>query len=506
MLKLKIDNINLTVPEGTNILKAAEQAGISIHTMCYNENVLNHASCMVCAVKNNLTGEFIPSCEAKVVDGMDLSCETQEVKTFRKDALELLLSDHVGDCKAPCRVSCPANMDIPQMNRHIAEGKFAEALKVIKEEIALPLIIGHICSTPCENACRRKQVGGSISICQLEKFVALEDLKNEQNYFPEKKPDTGKTIAIIGAGIAGLSSAYHLLKNGHKCVIFDKNEFAGGSLLEISEKELPRNILNSEIELLKKFGAEFRLKSEVEYVSIQKDFFAIIIATGSNSNLQSLEIDNETFQTNINGVFACGSAIKPLKMAVKALAQGKAAAHSVSAYLSDNTHNFKRQFNSRFGKLSEIEITEYLKESVEGERLIPKQGDLSGFTIEEAISESKRCMRCDCRKSKSCKLRNLSTHYNAKQQTYNFGERKTLRKVFQNNVLVYEPEKCIKCGLCIKVASKNKELAGFAYIGRGFDIKIDIPFNKSLEEAISVSAKECIKVCPTGALADFNGE
>lgn len=503
MLKLKIDNITIPLPEETTILKAAELAGFSIPTMCYNENVPNHASCMVCAVKNNLTGEFIPSCEAKAVDGMDLACETQEVKTFRKDALELLLSDHVGDCEAPCRVSCPANMDIPQINRLIADGKFAEALKVVKEEIALPLIIGHICSAPCENACRRKQAGGSISICQLEKFVALEDLKNEQNYFPEKKPDTGKTVAIIGAGIAGLSCAYHLLKDGHKCVIFDKNEFAGGSLLNVSENELPRNILNSEIELLKKFGAEFRLNSEVDYISLQKDFFAVIIASGNNSYLQSLEVDNQIFHTNIKGVFACGSVIKPLKMAVKALAQGKAVAHSVNAYLSGNIYNFKRQFNSRFGKLSEIEILEYLKESVEGERLIPKQGDLSGFTTDEAISESKRCMRCDCRKSKSCKLRNLSDFYNAKQQTYNFGERKTLKKVFQNNVLVYEPEKCIKCGLCIKVVSKNKELAGLAYIGRGFEMKIDTPFEKSLEEAISTSAKECILACPTGALADF---
>jgi len=425
MPTLKIDNTEISVPEGTTILKAAEQAGFHIPVMCYNENVLNHASCMVCAVKNNLTGEFIPSCEAKVIDGMDISCETPEVKTFRKDALELLLSDHVGDCEAPCRVSCPSNLDIPQMNRLIADGKFTEALKVVREEVALPLILGHICSATCENACRRKQAGGAISICQLQKFTALEDLKKEQNYFPEKKPQTGKTIAIIGAGIAGLSTAYHLLKDGHKCIIFDKNEFAGGSLLDVSENELPRNILNSEIDILKQFGAEFRLNSEVSYNLLQKDFNTVIISTGSNSNIQSLDIDNETFQTNIKGVFACGSVIKPIKMAVKAMVQGKTVAHSVNAYLSGNKYNFHKQFNSRFGKLSEIEVIEYLKESVEGNRLNPKQGNLLGFTAEEAITEAKRCMRCDCRKSKSCKLRNLSDFYNAKQQTFNFGERKT---------------------------------------------------------------------------------
>lgn len=506
MFTLQIDNIKLSVPEGTTILKAAKQAGLIIPTMCFNKDVPNHASCMVCAVKNNLTGEFVPACEAKVTEGMDLSCETPEVKTFRKDALELLLSEHVGDCEAPCRVSCPANMDIPQMNRFIAEGKFHEALKVVKEEISLPLVLGYICSAPCENACRRKQAGGAVSICQLKKFVALDDLKNEHIYFPEKKTSSGKKVAVIGAGISGLACAFQLVKDGHNCIVFDKNENAGGSLLEISENILPRNILYSEIEILKQFGIEFVLNSEVTYDAIKEDFDAVIIATGNNSESNNLEIDSETFKTNISGVFACGSFIKPIKMAVKALASGKAAAKSVNAYLSGKEFNDKKLFNSRFGKLSETEVAEYLKESVAGERLAPSEWNLPGFTAEEAIAEAQRCMRCDCRKSKSCKLRNLSDLYNAKQQTYNFGDRKNIRKIFQNNVMVYEPEKCIKCGLCIKVASRNPELAGLAYIGRGFDIKIDIPFNKSLEEAISVAAKECIDVCPTSALSNFKGE
>ena len=224
MIKLKIDNIELLVVEGTSVLKAAVLAGIVIPTMCFNELVPNHASCMVCAVKNNFTGEFIPSCEVKAHEGMDISSNLPEILEFRKDALELLLSDHVGDCEAPCRISCPAFMDIPRMNRLIAQGNFAKALEVVKEEIALPLVLGYICSAPCEKACRRKQMEGAVSICELKKFVALADLKTVKSYCTEKPFKNDKKVAVIGAGMAGLSSAFHLLKYGYSCTIFDKND------------------------------------------------------------------------------------------------------------------------------------------------------------------------------------------------------------------------------------------------------------------------------------------
>ena len=507
MIKLKIENIDISVQEGTSVLKAAESAGIVIPTMCYNESVPNHASCMVCAVKNNTTGEFIPSCEVKAKEGMDIICNSDEVLEFRKDALELLLSDHVGDCEAPCRISCPAFMDIPQMNRLIAKGDFPNALKVVKEEIALPLILGYICSAPCENACRRKQLEGSVSICQLKKFVALEDGKSEKYYLPEKLFNTSKKIGIVGTGMAGLSVAYHLLKYGYSCTLFEKNEKAGGNLLEISENELPQDILDYEIEILKQFGAEFRLHSTVTINQIKNDFDALIIATGENSNDQNIEINEDTFTTNIPGVFACGSVIRPIKMAVKVVANGKAAAKSVHLFLTGkNPVKQKRQFNSRFGKLDEFEIAEYLRESVIGERKEPANGKLSGFTKEEAVAEASRCLRCDCRKSETCKLRILSDKYNADQQKYKSSERKSIRKLFQKEVLVYEPEKCIKCGLCVEITKRNKELVGLSYVGRGFDIHIDVPFNKSLEIAIANAAKDCIDACPTGALAKYLGE
>jgi len=507
MIKLKIDHIEILVPDGTSVLKAAGKAKIVIPTMCFNETVSSHASCMVCAVKNNISGEFIPSCEVKVQDGMELLSNSPEVIEFRKDALELLLSDHLGDCEAPCRNTCPAFMDIPQMNRLIANGDFSKALEVVKEEISLPLILGYICSAPCEKACRRKQMEGAVSICQLKKFVALEDYKVDRAYFPEKLFIKNQKIGLIGTGMAGLSAAFHLMKYGYSCTLFDKNEQAGGMLFQLAEKELPGQILKAEIETLKHLGAEFRLNTRVVAEQIRNDFDAIIIATGESSKEPGIEFNAGDFSTSLQGIFACGSVVSPVKMAVKVVAQGKAAANSVHRFLSGNTpENGRKRFNSRFGKLNEAEIAEYLKESKAGERNEPATGYPAGFNREEAIAEAKRCLRCDCRKSGTCKLRTHSDKYCANQQKYKFGKRKSVRKYFQNEVLVYEPEKCIKCGLCIEIVGKQKKLTGLAYVGRGFDIFIGIPFCKSMQQAIADLAGDCIRTCPTGALSSYTGE
>ena len=116
-------------------MEAAASLGIEIPSMCYLPGHSNHPTCMVCLVKDEDTGKFFPSCAMPVLEGMIINTGSPDVIEARKEALELLLSDHVGDCEAPCRRSCPAFMDIPLMNRLIAAGDFKSALKVVREEI-----------------------------------------------------------------------------------------------------------------------------------------------------------------------------------------------------------------------------------------------------------------------------------------------------------------------------------------------------------------------------------
>ena len=243
----------------------------------------------------------------------------------------------------------------------------------------------------------------------------------------------------------------------------------------------------------------------METEQLKNDFDAVILASGENSKESGIEFSETGYTTNQKGIFACGSVISPVKMAVKVVAQGKAAAYAVHSFLSGNLLQTKL-FNSRFGKLREEEITTYLKESKPGERNEPSNGNQFGFNKEEAIAEAKRCLRCDCRKSHSCKLRIYANDYKANQLKFKFASRKSITKHFQQEKLVYEAEKCIKCGLCIEILAKNKDLTGLTYIGRGFDMHIAVPFDKSLQQAIANAADECIKTCPTAALSAFSGE
>ena len=122
MPKLRIDHREVEVPPGATILDAARKLGIDIPTLCFLEGYEPSASCLVCMVKVCNEDRLVPACATQAVDGMEIESETEEVHRVRRTALELLLSDHVGDCLAPCQFMCPARMDIPQMLRRITAG------------------------------------------------------------------------------------------------------------------------------------------------------------------------------------------------------------------------------------------------------------------------------------------------------------------------------------------------------------------------------------------------
>lgn len=511
MITLRINNKEIQVENGTSVMKAAQQMGIDVPNLCWHDELEHFTSCMLCLVKDESNGKLFPSCSVKASEGQSIITDDDEITEARKTALELLLSEHVGDCEAPCQIGCPAHMNIPLMNRLIAAGKFDESLAVVKRDIALPAVLGRICPAPCEGACHRKTVDEAVSICLLKRFVGDEGAEPE--IIPAKK--TGHKVAVIGAGPAGLAAAYYLQLRGIQVTLFDKAAKAGGQLrTEISEEILPQEVLDKEIDLILKTGVEFQGGKEINtetFAAMQSNYDVVVVASGTvgedaggfglKSTPKGILADKDSYQTSVENVFAIGNALRSSRLAVRSVGQGKEAAFSIWQYLNGQpVKGEPRMFNSRFGRLVNEEYSEYLKESVVAKRTYPEKGGYNGFSAEEAIAEAKRCLRCDCRAIDDCKLRIYSDQYNADQRRFKTSERRKITKLDTHSTLIYEPQKCIKCGICVRLTEKDGERFGFTYIGRGFDVEVGVPFNEDVQQALTETALKVAKGCPTGAI------
>ena len=517
MLKIKIDNKEIEVNEGSTILEAAKSLGIRIPTMCHLVGGEKFTSCMVCLVKEIKNGRLMPSCSMPVMEGMDIVTNDDECREARKAALELLLSEHVGDCEAPCQGLCPAHMDIPQMNRLIAAGEFDKAIEVVRRDIAIPATLGRICPAPCEAGCRRKGIDGSVSICLLKGFVADKKLAKEpkrQQVKNELDNAKRKKVAIIGAGPAGLSAAYFIDLRGHYVEIFEKTMEAGGAMRGIKEYVLPKSVLDNEIDYLLGDTIKINYGYDVNkriFNQLRKDYDAVVVANGGWQDTgewgmvldkSGVQVKAGTYQTSLENVFAIGNTVRASKVAIRSVAHGKELAKVLDGYfLNGSLTPEEDSFNSKFGKLLESEYEEYLKDSIDEIRIEPLKGKAVGFTVEEAVIEAKRCMHCDCRKIDNCLLRNLSSDYGAQQKRFSIGERRKVTRNFGNQNVVFEENKCIRCGKCVQITRQEKETFGFTFIGRGFDVKVGVPFDEKLDNALRKTALRVIRNCPTGALS-----
>ena len=156
-MKLTIDNQEVEIDAPMTIYHAAKEAGIDIPVMCYKEGYDYFTSCMMCVVKDTKTGKTLPACSAQAAEGMVIETQSEEIREARKFTLELLLSEHVGDCEAPCQRLCAVHSEIPKMIREIKEEQFEEAIATVRADMAIPSILERFCNAPCEKGCRRAQ-------------------------------------------------------------------------------------------------------------------------------------------------------------------------------------------------------------------------------------------------------------------------------------------------------------------------------------------------------------
>ncbi len=506
------------VPHGSTVLDAARSLGIPIPTLCHRDGCQPGTSCMVCVVRVEGLRRLVPSCAFPVRDGLVVHSDEADVQAARRAAIELLMSEHVGDCEGPCTRACPAHMDIPSMLRHIATGRHTEALEVIKRDMALPAVLGRICPAPCEKACRRGRVDQPVAICLAKRFAADTGLAGGAPWRPPSVPPSGKTVAIVGAGPAGLAAAFYLQSSGHACTVFDEHAEAGGTLRRVvPETVLPRAVLDAEISAIRDLGVGFalgvRVGQAVTVAELRDRYQAVILAVGAlkageadgygvRSGARGIEVAAGTYLTDQAGVFAIGAALRPVTMAIRSCADGKEVAAACHQFLEGGpVTGVPKRFNCVIGKVTEAELAAFLCGADAAARREPVAGVAGGLTVAEAAAEARRCLHCDCRKAESCRLRDQVEALGAHARRFAEAGRGPVEIIRQHPDVVFEPGKCIKCGLCVRLTGQEEEALGLGFVNRGFAMRVSAPFGEPLAKALTRTAKTVVEACPTGALA-----
>ncbi|MEA1936297.1 MAG: FAD-dependent oxidoreductase [Thermodesulfobacteriota bacterium] len=209
---------------------------------------------------------------------------------------------------APCTEACPASLDIPGYIELIKNFRFGESLDLIREKCILPGVIGRVCTRPCEDACVRNDIDESLSIRLLKRAAADYDLQECASSLAVPAEEKEEKIAIIGGGPAGLAAAYHLRSMGYQVTIFESFPRAGGmAAVGIPDYRLPQDILNHEIDLIKRMGVEIKLNTKIEKLDLKdlqkQGYKATFIAIGSHLGTKiGAEGEDEGYEGFVDGV------------------------------------------------------------------------------------------------------------------------------------------------------------------------------------------------------------
>jgi len=333
----------------------------------------------------------------------------------------------------PCRSACPAGLDVRTYIELIARGDYEKALRVIKEKIPLPGIVGRVCPRPCEEKCNRRQLDSSVAINDLKRFVADRAALNRgQHDVVAAKKTREERVAVIGSGPAGLTAAFYMVRLGYRTTIFEALPVPGGMLMAgIPEDRLPRKVVQREIEDIQKQGVEIRLNSpignEKGTLSIndlwQQGYKAIFIATGAPRTLKlgipgiphlsfldgekirrldhkTVWIRPRTMMTSTEGIFAGGDVVSGPATVIEAIAAGRKAALSMDRYLRGESLEEEEPLPCVI-RIDEVDVDRFPRRerqrmplsSVEEKIKGFKEIEL-GFTEMEALREADRCFQC----------------------------------------------------------------------------------------------------------------
>ena len=274
---------------------------------------IDNDKCVAC-------GECVTICPMNAVTmGTSFDCPEHQNREYRKAQNTILRKSDIHDDfinernlvsplgTAPCKVACPAHISVQGYIQKASEGKYLEALEVIKKDNPLPAVCGRICPHPCETQCTRNTLDQSLAIDAIKMFIADQEREKEKRFVPEKKAHHDNKVAVIGSGPAGLSCAYYLAVDGFQVTVFEKSEKPGGMLMMgIPSFRLEKEVIDSEIEVLRDLGVEFKCGVEVgKDLSLnelrKQGYEAFYLAVGAQKSA-ALRIPGEELEGVYGGV------------------------------------------------------------------------------------------------------------------------------------------------------------------------------------------------------------
>ncbi|MFZ7125751.1 MAG: NAD(P)-binding protein [Desulfobacterales bacterium] len=229
----------------------------------------------------------------------EMGSRVQQVLSEHREVFQSHIDTHncaTGACvilaPAPCQMTCPAGIDVPTYVSLIGEGRDAEAIEVIRRDNPFPWVCGLVCTRPCEFMCVRGRIDKPVSIKFLKAFAAERALSRGEYENPQKEPDKGKSVCVVGSGPGGMSAAYYLALKGYRVTVIEAQPSAGGMiLLGIPRYRLPREVIDREVAMLKELGVEFRFNtrfgSDVTLETLKAEgFHAFFLAIGAHKSFK----------------------------------------------------------------------------------------------------------------------------------------------------------------------------------------------------------------------------
>ena len=260
-IAVTINGAQVEAEEGQTILQACRVLGIDVPTLCYEPKLAPYGACRICVVEVEGQENTPICCGTQIAEGMVITTHSDRLVENRRMVLELIFSDHDAYCLPPCQFKCPTRVDIPGYLKQNTLGNWEEATRILKRSLPFPAILGRVCPAPCETHCRREEVDTAIAIRDSHRYCAdrvLEVDAPAPTPWP-REPDSGRRVAVIGSGPAGMSAAYYLQLRGHHCDVYEADPEQGGMLrYGIPAYRLPKEWMDRELNHVWELGATFR--------------------------------------------------------------------------------------------------------------------------------------------------------------------------------------------------------------------------------------------------------